>query len=225
MNKNIRFEDKQSFISRVESILVLEKKTRKDLCEYLGISAQAFTNWKQQSSLPSVETALKISNYLHVSLEWLINGYITWDGWSDSRPSMVYSRIATLLRNLPENKTEYSDENPEKLHEPLKGIVDNLTLINWREERAIPDPYVLYRIALFFKVTFVFISTGISYSQDQDPKGSIIINGEEISKQEVSELYELKDFKNILKSLKDLPDDEKSTIIGLINKFSSIHNK
>ena len=225
MDKNIRFEDKQSFISRVESILVLEKKTRKDLCEHLGISAQAFTNWKQQLSLPSVETALKISNYLNVSLEWLINGYITWDGWSDSRPSMVYSRIAALLRTLPENEREYSDENPEKLHAPLKNIVDNLTLINWREDRAIPNPYDLYRIALFFNVTFVFISTGVTYSQEQDRNDSIVINGEKISFNELSELYELKDYKTIVKSIKNLPEDEKNTIVGLINKFSSIHNK
>lgn len=40
----------------------------------LGIKPQVISNWKIRDTIPSADIALKIANYLNVSVEWLITG-------------------------------------------------------------------------------------------------------------------------------------------------------
>lgn len=46
---------------------------RADLCRALGISEGTVRNWKK-GVMPAADTALKIAQYLDVSLEYLITG-------------------------------------------------------------------------------------------------------------------------------------------------------
>ena len=206
----------KEFSERIDLMLKLENHTRKELCDYAGISVQAFSNWKLQSSLPGAETALKIADFLNVSLEWLINGYIKWNGWTEARPSQVYNRIANILKEQHKDPYNISDE---ELHAPLtsKGIVNNITLLNWKEERTIPNSYDLYRVAKELKQTYIFISTGVSGTQDE----SLIINGEKISNEEYIELYQLKKHKKLLEKFESLFEEDKTIIINLINRMFS----
>ncbi|WMJ23486.1 helix-turn-helix transcriptional regulator [Paludicola sp. MB14-C6] len=57
-------------------IIVNEMKskniTQKDLCEYLGISKQAFTNWKNGNNTSYIKYLPQISQLLDVSIEYLL---------------------------------------------------------------------------------------------------------------------------------------------------------
>lgn len=217
MTNNIHFTDNETFITRIETVLKIENKTRKELCEYVGVSAQAFTNWKQQSSLPSVETAIKISNFLQVNLEWLINGYITPQWKSDSGPTQVYCRIANILRTLPENKNLPSDCSSSELNKCLEGVVDNINtkLLNWEAGRSLPDPYDVYMIAKKIGQPYRFIATGIVGVDD-----GVEINGKIISNEDYTKLYQYTRWEKTLSKLENLPKESQETIFNLIEQLN-----
>lgn len=64
-----------NFYLRIENLLKQQKKTQKELSEYIGLSApQAYTNWKARNSIPSADMAVKIAEYLNTSVEYLVTG-------------------------------------------------------------------------------------------------------------------------------------------------------
>ena len=64
----------EDFVNRVDSKLKELNLKRQVLAEYCKFSIQTFTDWKRRDSIPSADIALKIANYLNVSVEWLITG-------------------------------------------------------------------------------------------------------------------------------------------------------
>lgn len=62
------------FFKRIDELIKLNKTSQKDMCISIGISAQAFTNWKSRDSIPSADAALKIAKYLNTSVEYLLTG-------------------------------------------------------------------------------------------------------------------------------------------------------
>lgn len=64
-----------NFFVRIENLLKQQKKTQKELSEYIGLSApQAYTNWKARNSMPSADMAVKIAEYLNTTVEYLVTG-------------------------------------------------------------------------------------------------------------------------------------------------------
>lgn len=61
-----------NFWENVEFILEKKDILKKELTLEIGISESAFSKGKQRNSVPAADTALKISNYLGVSIESLL---------------------------------------------------------------------------------------------------------------------------------------------------------
>ena len=61
-------------IERIEQLLHTQKKTKKDLMNYLGLKGANFTNWKYQQSKGYMRYIDKISEYLGCGTQYLIYG-------------------------------------------------------------------------------------------------------------------------------------------------------
>lgn len=60
---------------RINDILKKQSKTRKELCDATGISYNTLTSlFQRRSENIKLQTLIKISDFLEVSLDWLIDG-------------------------------------------------------------------------------------------------------------------------------------------------------
>lgn len=64
----------QAFVNRIDEVLKEKNLKRQALTDACGFSVQALTDWKRRDSIPAADIALKIADYLQVSVEWLIDG-------------------------------------------------------------------------------------------------------------------------------------------------------
>lgn len=67
-----RAKDEQEILDNIMSCLSYKKLKQKDLCDYLGISSQAFTNWKNGNTNSYLKYLNKISEFLDVPMEQLL---------------------------------------------------------------------------------------------------------------------------------------------------------
>ena len=67
-------EFNNTFMDRVESVLKERKWTQKEMAESLGLRRPTLSDWKKNGAVPAGDIALKIADYLNVSIEWLICG-------------------------------------------------------------------------------------------------------------------------------------------------------
>jgi transcriptional regulator with XRE-family HTH domain len=65
---------KTPIIMRIDGLLATQKKGRKDLIAAVGANHGALTNWDKRETVPAADIALKIADYLGVSVRWLITG-------------------------------------------------------------------------------------------------------------------------------------------------------
>jgi hypothetical protein len=66
--------DEKTVADRIKDTLA-EKKIRKgDFYKSLELTPQSIRNWGIRESLPAVDTALRMAEYLGVSVKWLITG-------------------------------------------------------------------------------------------------------------------------------------------------------
>jgi SOS-response transcriptional repressor LexA len=62
------------FVGRIDTELDRQDKKRPELAKFLNISPQSFVDWRKRGNLPSADIALKIAQFLKVSVEYLITG-------------------------------------------------------------------------------------------------------------------------------------------------------
>jgi transcriptional regulator with XRE-family HTH domain len=67
-------EAKNPIVVRIDGLLASKKKGRKELIAAVGANRGAITNWDKRKTVPSADVALKIADYLGVSVRWLITG-------------------------------------------------------------------------------------------------------------------------------------------------------
>lgn len=60
-------------VNRLKVVLVEKKRTSKWLCEQLGVNPSTVSKWCTNSSQPDLETLMKISDLLGVSVDNLLN--------------------------------------------------------------------------------------------------------------------------------------------------------
>jgi transcriptional regulator with XRE-family HTH domain len=66
--------DEKTVADRIKDTLA-EKKIRKgDFYKSMELTPQSIRNWGIRESLPAVDTAIRIAEYLGVSIKWLITG-------------------------------------------------------------------------------------------------------------------------------------------------------
>jgi transcriptional regulator with XRE-family HTH domain len=61
-------------IERIDGALALKQTSRKELYSSLGLASNTFSNWEKRKTIPAADVALKIADYLGVSIRWLITG-------------------------------------------------------------------------------------------------------------------------------------------------------
>lgn len=49
-------------------------KTSSSLCRYLGIKTSLIAGWKEQNTIPPAKYLVRISEFLNVSVDWLLTG-------------------------------------------------------------------------------------------------------------------------------------------------------
>ena len=65
-------DDMETDINRLKVVLVEKKKTNKWLCEQLGVNPSTVSKWCTNSSQPDLQTLVKISHLLEVSVDELL---------------------------------------------------------------------------------------------------------------------------------------------------------
>jgi transcriptional regulator with XRE-family HTH domain len=66
--------DGKTVADRIKDTLILKKIRKGDFYKSMGLLPQSIRNWGKRESLPAVDTALKIAEFLGVSVKWLITG-------------------------------------------------------------------------------------------------------------------------------------------------------
>lgn len=61
-------------VMRIDNLLAIQKKERKELVASVGANRGSLTNWGKRGTVPAADIALKIADYLGVSVRWLITG-------------------------------------------------------------------------------------------------------------------------------------------------------
>lgn len=118
------------FSIRLLSELKFLGKSQADLARFLGVRQSTVQQWIQKGSIPAADTALKIAQFINVSLEYLITG-------KNPPPKTEkviknydsdISEIVELLELLPDDEREEVKEiikvkckkwakNGQKIHE------------------------------------------------------------------------------------------------------------
>lgn len=62
-----------NFWNTLTELLELKKMTGAEICAVAGLNKSAFTNWKN-GTIPRADDALKIAQYLGVSVDYLLTG-------------------------------------------------------------------------------------------------------------------------------------------------------
>lgn len=63
-----------AFVDRIEEQLVKKNLKRTAFAKTVGVTNQAFTDWRRRGTVPAADTALRIADALNVDLRWLISG-------------------------------------------------------------------------------------------------------------------------------------------------------
>jgi transcriptional regulator with XRE-family HTH domain len=66
--------DGKALSVRIKAELKKQNKKPGELYRFADITSQAPINWRNKNSIPAADTALKIAEFLGVSVKWLITG-------------------------------------------------------------------------------------------------------------------------------------------------------
>lgn len=86
------------FLQRIDDLIVKNNTKRQAVANYAHIRPQTISNWISQNSLPRVDTAIKIAQYLNTTVEYLVTG----DNPPEWRPPARIAEIVSILETLPD---------------------------------------------------------------------------------------------------------------------------
>lgn len=105
---------------RIFCILTQKHKKQKELSKYTGISEAAISDWKKKGTNPSADKLIIISEFLEVSVEYLLTGS---ENIRNSELSENEIELLNLYRKL-------SDRDQIKIIGRIEEILDNSTQNN-----------------------------------------------------------------------------------------------
>lgn len=62
------------FVERIDDLLKEKNLKRAALCDAIGLTHSAITDWKKRGTIPAGDVCVKIARYLDVDVEYLITG-------------------------------------------------------------------------------------------------------------------------------------------------------
>lgn len=95
--------DCETFVDRIDALLKERNQGRQELADGIGITTSAISSWKKRNSIPLADTVLSISDFLNVSVRFLLTGKDT-----NLDPDVVFA--ASLLQNMPKEKRKLAIE-------------------------------------------------------------------------------------------------------------------
>jgi transcriptional regulator with XRE-family HTH domain len=211
------------FLDKIDEVLKEHNKTRKSLCEALGILQGTMATWKTKNLMPPIDTINKIAKELNVTVDWLISDSKTFD--EKEHLLGEYSRKSIRLRVYEALNNKYKKEDnrftdsflsDEPLIKELHhyyfngGYVSYEALLNWSKGRCEIPLYVFNQWALSLNSTLQFILTGSEVLIPSKRKG--------YSDPVEIELYDMaKEYQNELHILENLTDERKESAKKILN--------
>jgi len=111
---------------RIDSALASKKKGRKELIEAINVNHGALSSWDKRGTVPAADVAIKIADYLGVSVRWLIMGADE-EGYTQAERNLVVKyRCLT-------DQGQY--EVNALLDAKLKVVQENTAKINKRTQK------------------------------------------------------------------------------------------
>lgn len=96
------------FVDRIEQQLLRKNLKRTAFARSVGVTNQAFTDWKRRGTIPAADTALRIADALDIDLRWLITGEL-----SPSSPQPAEAQlpadVVELAKDIFRLPAEYRD--------------------------------------------------------------------------------------------------------------------
>jgi len=107
-----------SFGDRLQFLIKSNCITQKDLADTLNVKRGSVSNWVTNRRFPDAETLIKIADYFHVTIDFLLRG-------DDEYLNKEYDEISSLYK-------KYSD-----LSEDNKELIDTMiqTMIKKRKDK------------------------------------------------------------------------------------------
>lgn len=62
-------------VKRIDEICIKKGTSRKEVANHCGISTNTISTWISRGTIPAADIAIKIAEYLDVSVEWLVTGH------------------------------------------------------------------------------------------------------------------------------------------------------
>ena len=160
--------NEKSFADRIDSLLRIQNRTRKSLCDSVGISINAISTWKARETLPSVDTAMKIAKQLNTTLDYLVYGETVQNvpetaadipqapeprenaDYPGMSGAAMVARIDTVLQSKNLKRVDMCRE---------LGIATSI-MSTWKARNSFPAADTALRIADFLGVPFRWLVAG-----------------------------------------------------------------
>ena len=90
-------------IERIEQLLLAQKKSKKELLQYIGIGESAFTRWKYDNGKSYIKYMPEIATFLGTTVEYLLNGCE-----SDNKTTLTSDemKLVEIFRKLDSEKKQ-----------------------------------------------------------------------------------------------------------------------
>ncbi len=230
MKKNSNSVSGISFLNKIDEVLAEQQRTRKSLCEALGILQGTMATWKTKDIMPPIDTIKRIAVALGVSVDWLITDSKDFE----EREHILnqYSRHSIRLRVYEALKNKYEKidnrfvtdflSNESLLRELHQyyftgGYVPYETLLNWSKGRCNIDTYIFSQWAEGLNTTLQFLLTGSEV---------LIPSKDNYSKPFDKNLYDLAlEFRNELYLLYNYSPDRLNVVKYLLNDLMKVEHQ
>ena len=229
MKKNSNSVSGISFLNKIDEVLAEQQRTRKSLCEALGILQGTMATWKTKDIMPPIDTIKRIAVALGVSVDWLITDSKEFEETEHllqkySRHS-IRLRVYVALKNKYEKKDsrfvlgfEYDESLLKELHTYYftGGYVSYETLLNWSKGRCNIDTHIFTQWAESLNTTLEFLFTGSEF---------LVPSKKNYSEPFEKKLYDLAlEFRNELYCLHNFSPDRLNNAKYLLNDLMKLEH-
>ena len=119
-----RTVEEQAILNNIIACLNYKGIDQKDLCDYLGVKPQAFTNWKNKNNNSYIKHLTKIAEFLDISVDRLMGKVVISEASELEERLLKYFSLCDADRKLRiiqfamnqfdemvKEKTDYEDES------------------------------------------------------------------------------------------------------------------
>src|SRR5574344_838680 len=164
-----------TLVEKIDAVLKEKQLKRQNLADYCGITPQAISDWYKKGGLPSAIIALKVADFLNVSINWLFQDdyeekwkeYVDESGVTGIRlsPREIMFRIDDALRQ----KNGFTYDDDEKFYTDILDIIDINQIRSFQANRAEPSIIQLFLLSERLLVSLDILIIGTDNSGIPNP--------------------------------------------------------